>query len=104
MGADRQNPEILKHSSEMVQKVTPRKTAGVTLRKVAIAPFVFLIRFYQVCLSPLKGGPSCRFTPTCSQYALEAFRKHGPIKGFYLSARRLLRCHPWGGSGYDPVP
>ena len=69
-----------------------------TLKKVAIAPFVFLIRFYQVCLSPLKGGPSCRFTPTCSQYALEAFRKHGPFKG------RILRCRPWGGHGYDPVP
>ena len=104
MGADRQNPETLNPSSEMVQKVTPRKTAGVTLRKVAIAPFVFLIRFYQVCLSPLKGGPSCRFTPTCSQYALEAFRKHGPFKGFYLAVRRILRCHPWGGHGYDPVP
>ena len=104
MGAERQNPETLNPSSEMVQKVTPRKTAGVTLRKVAIAPFVFLIRFYQVCLSPLKGGPSCRFTPTCSQYALEAFRKHGPFKGLWLSVRRLLRCHPWGGHGYDPVP
>ncbi len=74
------------------------------LKKIAIAPFVFLIRFYQVCLSPLKGGPSCRFTPTCSQYALEAFRKHGPFKGLYLSVRRILRCHPWGGHGYDPVP
>jgi putative membrane protein insertion efficiency factor len=104
MGSERQNPETLKPSSEMAQKAAPRKTAGVTLRKVAIAPFVFLIRFYQVCLSPLKGGPSCRFTPTCSQYALEAFRKHGPFKGLYLSVRRILRCHPWGGHGYDPVP
>ncbi|MCI6493524.1 MAG: membrane protein insertion efficiency factor YidD [Bacteroidales bacterium] len=72
-------------------------------RKAAIFPFVVLIRFYQVCISPLKP-PSCRFTPTCSQYALEAFRKHGPFKGAYLTIRRLLRCHPWGGSGYDPVP
>ncbi|MDT3356361.1 MAG: membrane protein insertion efficiency factor YidD [Bacteroidota bacterium] len=68
-----------------------------------IAPFVGLILFYRYCISPLKP-PSCRFTPTCSQYALEAFRKHGPIKGLYLSVRRILRCHPWGGSGYDPVP
>ena len=72
-------------------------------RKVIISPFVFLIRFYQVCISPLKPG-SCRFTPTCSQYALEAFRKHGAFKGLYLTVRRLLKCHPWGGSGYDPVP
>ena len=73
------------------------------LKKILIAPFVFLIRFYQVCISPYKPA-SCRFTPTCSAYALEAFRKHGPIKGLYLTVRRLLRCHPWGGSGYDPVP
>lgn len=74
-----------------------------TLKKIAVSPFVFLIRFYQVCISPLKP-PTCRFTPTCSAYGLQAFRKHGPIKGFYLTARRILRCHPWGGSGYDPVP
>lgn len=48
--------------------------------------------------------PSCRFTPTCSAYALEALQRHGPFKGSYLTIRRLLRCHPWGGSGYDPVP
>ena len=73
------------------------------LKKIAIAPFIFLIRFYQTCISPLKQ-PCCRFTPTCSQYALEAFRKHGPFKGLYLTVRRILRCHPWGGHGYDPVP
>ena len=73
------------------------------LKKIIVAPFIFLIRFYQVCISPLKP-PTCRFTPTCSQYALEAFRKYGPLKGFWLSLRRILRCHPWGGSGYDPVP
>lgn len=77
--------------------------AGRIIRTVSVFPFIFLIRFYQVCISPLKT-PSCRFTPTCSQYALEAFRKYGPFKGLYLSVRRLLRCHPWGGSGYDPVP
>ena len=74
------------------------------VKKVLAAPFILLIKFYQVCISPLKGGPTCRFTPTCSQYALEAFRKYGPFKGFWLSLKRVLRCHPWGGSGYDPVP
>ncbi|HIZ85393.1 MAG TPA: membrane protein insertion efficiency factor YidD [Candidatus Coprenecus stercoravium] len=73
------------------------------LRKVAVGPFVLLIRFYQVCISPYTPA-ACRFTPTCSAYALEAFRKYGPFKGLYLSVRRILRCHPWGGSGYDPVP
>ena len=61
------------------------------------------IRFYQKFISPLKP-PTCRFTPTCSQYAIEAIRKHGPFKGFYLAVWRILRCNPWGGSGYDPVP
>ena len=61
------------------------------------------IYFYRVCISPLTP-PSCRFTPTCSAYAVEAIKKHGPVKGLYLAVRRILRCHPWGGSGYDPVP
>lgn len=61
------------------------------------------IRFYQLVVSPLLG-PSCRFTPTCSEYARQAIIKHGPFKGGWLALRRLLRCHPWGGSGYDPVP
>ena len=64
---------------------------------------VLPIRFYQVAISPLLG-PSCRFTPTCSEYARQALIKHGPIKGLYLAIWRLLRCNPWGGSGYDPVP
>lgn len=64
---------------------------------------VLPIRFYQVAISPLLG-PSCRFTPTCSEYARQALLKHGPVKGLWLAVRRLLRCHPWGGSGYDPVP
>ena len=61
------------------------------------------IRFYQKYISPLKP-PMCRFTPTCSQYAIEAIRKHGPFKGLLLAVWRILRCNPWGGSGYDPVP
>lgn len=64
---------------------------------------IALIRFYQYVISPLYG-PTCRFQPTCSQYGLEAFRKHGFFKGGWLTIRRIGRCHPWGGSGYDPVP
>ncbi len=73
------------------------------IRKVAIFPFVVIIKFYKRCISPYTPA-ACRFTPTCSQYALEAFQKYGPFKGLYLSVRRILRCHPLGGSGYDPVP
>jgi len=65
--------------------------------------FIGLVQFYRHFISPMTP-PTCRFIPTCSQYTLEALRKHGPIKGLYLSIRRILRCHPWGGSGYDPVP
>ncbi len=61
------------------------------------------IRFYRKFISPLTP-PTCRFTPTCSQYAIEAIRKHGPFKGLALAVWRILRCNPWGGSGYDPVP
>ena len=64
---------------------------------------VLPIRFYQIAISPLLG-PSFRFTPTCSEYARQALLKHGPVKGLWLAVRRILRCHPWGGSGYDPVP
>ena len=68
-----------------------------------------MIRFYQLAISPplhLLVGPmgGCRFTPTCSQYTLEAVKHHGAIKGCWLGFKRILRCNPWGGCGYDPVP
>lgn len=69
------------------------------LKQMLILP----IRFYQYCISPLFPA-ACRYTPTCSSYAIEAIKKHGPIKGTWLAIRRICRCHPWGGSGYDPVP
>lgn len=72
-------------------------------KRVATWPLIALVRFYQYCISPLTP-PSCRYTPTCSQYALEALRKYGLLKGLWLTLKRLARCHPWGGSGYDPVP
>jgi putative membrane protein insertion efficiency factor len=73
------------------------------LKKLFSLPFILLIRIYQVVISPILG-PKCRFTPTCSQYGLEAFRTYGPVKGMYLTLRRVVRCHPWGDHGYDPVP
>ena len=75
-----------------------------TFKKIITFPFLVLIRFYQYALSPYLGGSKCRFTPTCSQYTLEAIQKHGPFKGIYLGAKRLSKCHPKGGHGYDPVP
>ncbi len=77
------------------------------LRRLAVAVLVAPVRFYRLFISPLLP-PSCRFTPTCSEYAIEAIKRHGPARGFVLAIRRLARCHPitWlGGShGYDPVP
>ncbi|MCF0189419.1 MAG: membrane protein insertion efficiency factor YidD [Bacteroidaceae bacterium] len=73
------------------------------MREFLIRVLTAPILFYQRFISPLTP-PACRFTPTCSQYALEAIRKHGPLKGGWLAVRRILRCHPWGGYGYDPVP
>ncbi len=73
------------------------------IRRILAWPLIALVRFYQLFISPLLP-PSCRYTPTCSQYALEALRRYGPIKGGWLALRRILRCHPFGGSGYDPVP
>lgn len=63
----------------------------------------WLIRFYQIAISPMLG-PRCRYIPTCSQYALEAIQIHGAWRGGWLTTKRVCRCHPWGGYGYDPVP
>jgi len=65
--------------------------------------FLLLIRLYQLLLSPLLGA-SCRFTPTCSEYGVQAIRKHGPFYGGWLTLKRIARCNPWGGHGHDPVP
>ncbi|MDJ0881721.1 MAG: membrane protein insertion efficiency factor YidD [Gammaproteobacteria bacterium] len=69
------------------------------MRKILILP----IRFYQYAISPLLGN-HCRYTPTCSQYAIEAIDRFGIFKGSWLAVKRLMSCHPWGKSGYDPVP
>jgi putative membrane protein insertion efficiency factor len=73
------------------------------LKKTLIYPIIILIKGYQLLISPLLPS-SCRFEPTCSQYALEALKKYGFIKGAWLGIKRILKCHPWGDSGYDPIP
>ena len=75
----------------------------MTVKEILSLPLILLVRFYQKFISPYKPS-CCRFTPTSSQYALEALRKYGPLKGSWLAFKRIIRCHPWGGSGYDPVP
>ncbi|MHB1921895.1 MAG: membrane protein insertion efficiency factor YidD [Chitinophagaceae bacterium] len=66
-------------------------------------PFIFLIKIYQWCFSPWMGM-KCRYVPTCSQYGIEALKKHGLFRGGIMTFKRILSCHPWGGHGYDPVP
>jgi len=73
------------------------------MKKILAWPLLMLIKFYQNCISPFTP-PACRYTPTCSQYAKEAILKYGPFKGGWLALKRILRCNPFGGSGYDPVP
>ncbi len=74
-----------------------------TINKILSRLLLLPIYFYRSCISPLFP-PTCRYTPTCSQYAIEAIKKHGAIKGLWLTIKRVCHCHPWGGSGYDPVP
>ena len=80
---------------------SPNNFFNVLLRKVANA----MIRVYQVCISPIIGGrAACRFTPTCSEYTRQAIEKYGVVRGIWLGVRRIMRCRPGGGFGYDPVP
>lgn len=73
------------------------------LKKILTAPFLLLIKIYQIFISPLTPT-TCRFQPTCSHYSKEALQKHGLFKGGWLAIQRIFKCHPWGASGYDPVP
>ena len=66
-------------------------------------PFILIIKIYQLTVSPLIG-PACRYTPSCSAYGIEALIKYGPIKGGWLTIKRIVSCNPWGGHGHDPVP
>lgn len=72
------------------------------MKRIAL-PFIWLVRVYQRYISPLLP-PTCRYSPTCSQYTVEALQKHGLLKGGWLAIKRIVSCNPWGGSGYDPVP
>lgn len=72
-------------------------------RVILAWPFILLVRFYRYAISPLLGA-NCRYQPTCSAYAEEALRRHGVLRGGWLALKRISRCNPWGGSGYDPVP
>lgn len=73
------------------------------LKKILSYPIIGIVKFYQHFISPFTPA-TCRYTPTCSQYTLEALQKHGPFKGSWLGIKRIGKCQPWGGSGYDPVP
>ncbi|WP_421921085.1 membrane protein insertion efficiency factor YidD [Marinifilum sp.] len=73
------------------------------LKQAVLFIMILPIKFYQYFISPLTPS-TCRYTPTCSSYAIQALKKHGPFKGAYLAIRRILSCHPWGGHGHDPVP
>jgi uncharacterized protein len=81
------------------QHSKPKGNLGAILS----SPFVFILYLYKWILSPLLPN-ACRFVPTCSEYGVEAFKKHGLLKGGWLTLKRIGRCQPWGGSGYDPVP
>ena len=81
--------------------MTDKILAG--LRWIVVKLLLLPVYFYQYVISPLKP-PTCRYVPTCSQYAVEALKVHGPVKGLILATRRFFSCHPWGGQGYDPVP
>ena len=73
------------------------------MKKIFIAPFIFLVKAYQTLISPLFPS-TCRYQPTCSHYTVEALQKHGLFYGGRLAIKRIFSCHPWGKSGYDPVP
>jgi len=81
-------------------KKTP---CSATLNPMKFLAILF-VRLYQWCLRPLFGGAQCRFVPSCSDYSIEAFQKHGFFRGFWLTIRRVVHCHPWHPGGHDPVP
>jgi putative membrane protein insertion efficiency factor len=75
----------------------------IALKSLLVLPLLWLIRCYQLAIAPLLG-PRCRFYPSCSEYSMESLRRHGVLRGLWLTVRRIVRCHPWHPGGYDPVP
>jgi len=75
----------------------------INIQHILIFPFVVMVKLYQKLISPLTPA-TCRYQPTCSHYTLQALQQHGLFKGGMLAIKRIFSCHPWGGSGYDPVP
>jgi len=92
----------LMSKSQLLIEIAIKKYLDIILKLLAV-PFILLIKIYQLLISPLFPS-SCRYSPTCSHYTLEALKKYGILKGSWLGIKRISRCHPWGGSGYDPVP
>ena len=90
-------------ANEQTQRDRSQATNGSDRPGIAARGLILCVRGYQVVLGPVLGG-HCRFTPSCSYYSIEAYRKHGAWRGTRLTLRRLLRCQPWGGCGHDPVP
>jgi len=75
----------------------------MNLKNISILPFVLFIKIYQLFISPILKS-NCRYLPTCSEYSIESLKEHGIIRGVFLSIKRIMHCHPYGGNGYDPVP
>jgi uncharacterized protein len=100
-----QNRSVLNVREDSSTGTTSKLSAKIALRQKSVvkALLIALLRAYQLLISPLFP-PCCRYSPSCSRYAMEAVGTHGAIKGSWLILKRLLRCHPWGGYGFDPVP
>ncbi|WP_340075044.1 membrane protein insertion efficiency factor YidD [Leptobacterium sp. I13] len=90
-------------SKQKLNTTSGNTSFATILKSIFIAPFILLVKIYQYLISPLTPA-TCRYSPTCSQYTVEALKKHGLFKGGRLAIKRIFSCHPWGGSGYDPVP
>jgi len=92
---------IKERQNTRTMKVQPKRK--LSFGYIFSMPFILLIKVYQYTISPLLG-PVCRYTPSCSVYSVEALKKYGPLKGSWLSIKRIISCNPWGGHGHDPVP